>query len=60
MDLPNGYFGPGVRGSVSDTAKIAVFGAGGVSGYFGGRLAQAGADVRLIARGEHLEALRTD
>jgi len=38
--------------------KIAVFGTGGVGGYFGGRLAQAGAQVHLIARGEHLESLR--
>lgn len=40
--------------------KIAIYGAGGVGGYFGGRLAQAGADVHLIARGEHLDALRQD
>jgi 2-dehydropantoate 2-reductase len=39
-------------------AKIAVYGAGGVGGYFGGRLAEGGADVSLVARGEHLEALR--
>ena len=38
--------------------RIAVYGAGGVGGYFGGRLAQAGADVHLIARGDHLRALR--
>lgn len=38
--------------------KIAIYGAGGVGGYFGGRLAQTGADVHLIARGEHLEVLR--
>lgn len=38
--------------------KVAVFGAGGVGGYFGGRLAQAGADVHFIARGAHLAALR--
>jgi 2-dehydropantoate 2-reductase len=38
--------------------RIAVYGAGGVGGYFGGRLAQAGADVHLIARGGHLQALR--
>jgi 2-dehydropantoate 2-reductase len=38
--------------------KIAVMGAGGVGGYFGGRLAQAGNDVVFIARGRHLEALR--
>ncbi|MFB6252870.1 MAG: ketopantoate reductase family protein [Halobellus sp.] len=40
--------------------KIAVYGAGGVGGYLGGRLAEAGADVHLIARGGHLEALRED
>ncbi|MFC6719415.1 ketopantoate reductase family protein [Natrialbaceae archaeon GCM10025810] len=38
--------------------KIAVYGAGGVGAYFGGRLARAGADVHLIARGTHLEALQ--
>ena len=38
--------------------KIAVFGTGGVGGYFGGRLAEAGAEVHLIARGSHLELLR--
>ncbi len=38
--------------------KIAVFGTGGVGGYFGGRLAQAGEQVVFIARGEHLTALR--
>jgi 2-dehydropantoate 2-reductase len=39
--------------------RIAVFGTGGVGGYFGGRLAQAGEDVTFIARGGTLEALRT-
>ncbi len=39
--------------------RIVVFGTGGVGGYFGGRLAQAGEDVVFIARGEHLRALRT-
>ena len=38
--------------------KIAVLGAGGVGGWFGTRLAGAGADVHLIARGAHLEAIR--
>jgi len=38
--------------------RIAVFGSGGVGGYFGGRLAQAGEDVIFIARGEHLKAIR--
>jgi 2-dehydropantoate 2-reductase len=38
---------------------IVVMGAGGVGGYFGARLAQAGQPVSFIARGKHLEALRT-
>jgi 2-dehydropantoate 2-reductase len=38
--------------------KIAVFGAGAVGAYFGGRLAAAGEDVSFIARGAHLAALR--
>lgn len=38
--------------------KIAVFGAGGVGGYFGGLLAHAGHDVTFIARGEHLQAIQ--
>ncbi|MBI4506393.1 MAG: 2-dehydropantoate 2-reductase [Chloroflexi bacterium] len=38
--------------------KIAVVGAGGVGGYFGGMLAHAGADVTFLARGEHLRAIR--
>jgi 2-dehydropantoate 2-reductase len=38
--------------------RIAIFGSGGVGGYFGGRLAQAGEDVIFIARGEHLQAIR--
>ena len=40
--------------------KIVMFGAGGVGGYFGGRLAAAGADVAFVARGRHLEAIRRD
>jgi 2-dehydropantoate 2-reductase len=38
--------------------RIAVFGAGGVGGFFGGRLAHAGEDVTFIARGEHLRAIK--
>ncbi|HET8625671.1 MAG TPA: 2-dehydropantoate 2-reductase [Gemmatimonadales bacterium] len=39
--------------------RIAVVGAGGVGGYFGARLVQAGEDVTFIARGTQLQALRT-
>jgi len=40
--------------------RIAVFGTGAVGGYFGGRLAEAGAEATFIARGEHLRALQAD
>jgi 2-dehydropantoate 2-reductase len=39
--------------------RIAVFGTGGVGGYFGGRLARGGQDVVFIARGAHLHAIQT-
>jgi len=42
------------------TIRIAVVGAGGVGGYFGGRLAAAGHEVTFVARGDHLAALRRD
>ena len=38
--------------------RIAVMGTGGVGGYFGARLAAAGLDVAVIARGRHLAAIR--
>jgi 2-dehydropantoate 2-reductase len=38
--------------------RIAIYGTGGIGGYFGGRLAQSGEDVVFIARGEHLQAMR--
>lgn len=38
--------------------RIAIYGTGGVGGYFGGRLAQVGEEVAFIARGEHLRALQ--
>src|SRR3546814_3198248 len=42
----------------SDLMRIAVMGAGGVGGFYGAKLAEAGHDVVLIARGRHLEAIR--
>jgi 2-dehydropantoate 2-reductase len=38
--------------------RIVVMGAGAVGGYFGAKLATAGHQVALVARGKHLEALR--
>ncbi|HSM71792.1 MAG TPA: 2-dehydropantoate 2-reductase [Anaerolineales bacterium] len=37
--------------------KFAIFGTGGVGGYFGGRLAQIRQDVTFIARGRHLASI---
>ena len=39
--------------------RVAVMGAGSIGGYFGGVLARAGNQVSLIARGEHLAAIRS-
>ncbi|TQI69606.1 ketopantoate reductase [Gramella sp. Hel_I_59] len=38
--------------------KILVYGAGGVGGYFGARLADSGNKVSFIARGEHMRAIK--
>lgn len=38
--------------------NIVIYGTGGVGGYFGARLAQAGNAVTFIARGKHLEAIQ--
>lgn len=40
--------------------KICVFGAGAIGGYMGVKLAQAGADVSLVARGPHLAAMQAN
>ena len=38
--------------------KIAIFGAGAIGGFLGARLAAAGTDVSLVARGPHLAAMQ--
>ena len=38
--------------------KIVVLGAGAIGGFLGARLARAGANVVLIARGPHLQAMK--
>lgn len=38
--------------------RIAILGAGGVGAYYGGAFARAGHPVSMLARGEHLDALR--
>lgn len=39
--------------------KFVMMGSGGVGGYFGARLAAGGADVHFVARGAHLDAMRS-
>ena len=38
--------------------RVAIYGAGGLGGFYGARLARAGNDVAFIARGAHLAAMR--
>jgi 2-dehydropantoate 2-reductase len=38
--------------------RICIFGAGAIGGYMGAKLAQAGAEVSLVARGPHLAAMQ--
>jgi 2-dehydropantoate 2-reductase len=40
--------------------RIVVLGAGGVGGYFGAKLARAGAEITFVARGAHLAAIRAN
>ncbi len=40
--------------------RIAILGAGGVGGYYGALLARAGNEVAVLARGDHLAAIRAD
>jgi 2-dehydropantoate 2-reductase len=40
--------------------RIAIFGAGAIGGYLGAKLALAGEDVTLVARGPHFEATKRD
>jgi 2-dehydropantoate 2-reductase len=40
--------------------RIGIIGAGGVGGYFGGKLADGGADVTFIVRGAALDAMRSN
>src|SRR5690349_10132306 len=40
--------------------KILILGAGGVGGYFGGRLVQKGADVTFLVRPKRADAIKRD
>ncbi|MGI1663858.1 2-dehydropantoate 2-reductase [Palleronia sp. KMU-117] len=39
--------------------RICIYGAGAIGGYMGAKLARAGAEVALVARGPHLAAMRS-
>ncbi len=45
---------------MTNSIKVAVMGAGAVGCHFGGLLARAGHDVTLIARPQHVDAIRRD
>jgi 2-dehydropantoate 2-reductase len=45
---------------MGEVMKICIYGAGAIGGYVGVLLAKAGADVSLIARGAHLEAIKAN
>lgn len=40
--------------------RLCIFGAGAIGGFMGGMLAAAGHEVSLLARGRHLEALKSN
>ncbi|MEK9671337.1 MAG: 2-dehydropantoate 2-reductase [Rhodospirillaceae bacterium] len=44
----------------ANNVRIAIMATGGVGGYFGARMADAGVDVHFIARGRHLDAIKKD
>jgi 2-dehydropantoate 2-reductase len=60
MGCPTGLTKSAIAGHRENSMRIAIFGVGGVGGYFGWRLAQAGEDVTFVARGDHLKALQTN
>ncbi len=54
--MPGGFAAPPLRGL---RVKVCIFGAGAIGGLVGARLARVpGIDLSLVARGEHLSAMR--
>jgi 2-dehydropantoate 2-reductase len=45
--------------TVEARMRILIMGSGGIGGYYGARFVQAGNDVVFVARGAHLEAMRS-
>ena len=44
----------------SDSPTFAIMGSGGMGGYIGAKLSQAGYRVSFIARGAHLHAMKNN
>lgn len=44
---------------LKEPLRLGIVGAGAIGGYLAGKLALAGHDVSVVARGEHLDAMRT-
>jgi len=42
----------------SDSPTFAIMGSGGMGGYIGAKLSQAGYQVSFVARGAHLDAMK--
>jgi len=51
---------PDLHYETGDIMKICVYGAGAIGAYLGVKLANAGADVSLVARGPHLAAMQAN
>ena len=43
---------------MTQSYRVCVYGAGGVGGYLAARLSQKGIEVSVVARGEHLKAMK--
>jgi 2-dehydropantoate 2-reductase len=50
----------GTAGQGESGMRICVYGAGSIGGYLAARLAKAGREVAVIARGAHLEAIQSN
>jgi 2-dehydropantoate 2-reductase len=44
--------------NLHEIKRVCIYGAGGVGGYFGAKIAETAAEVYFIARGEHLKAIQ--
>ena len=61
-EIPKGATGKlqriGLAAKLGSRMKICIYGAGAIGGYLGAQLAGTAADVSLVARGPHLQAMQ--